>query len=188
MTSTKRNTNISVAFVLVVFFFVGCGLTGFHQIVDTKEYEDGELVRATRRMTKAQFPEHAREGSSITTDSDRTQLAVGATYPPPKATTATETITAKGGMVLAGLFAVAAIGLVVARVWFPFIPLIAPMACAGASMVFFFMPTLVDKYGGYILLGLAGVALWAGYEGWHQRKLQKQDPNPIPKEDGDVID
>jgi 4-amino-4-deoxy-L-arabinose transferase-like glycosyltransferase len=77
---------------------------------------------------------------------------------------------------MASAFAIGAVVLLVGRFKFPIIPLIAPVACGCASIAFFSLPTILDRYSREIAIVGAIVLVWTIYETWHQRRLHKADP------------
>jgi hypothetical protein len=142
------------------------------------------MGRVTDRIdtkTKVLLPETPKNTSNIKVSDSGVDAKISASYAPPVPDITAEK-TAESGMILAGLFATAAVVFLALRFTiFPIIPLIAPIACGAASAIFFMLPTVVDRHSGKIILGLLAALAWSVYEGWHQDKLHKKDP-PKKKE------
>jgi hypothetical protein len=144
-----------------------------------KEYDrDGELAKLTEESVSVSLPDALKDVSTAVITDTGVSATISGEYEPP-VPNVTQEKTVEAGMYLAGIFAIAAVGMLVARFWFPFIPMIAPIACGGAAAAFFMLPTLIDEYSAEIMLIGGGVILWVIYEAWHQRKLQKADPRKL---------
>lgn len=162
--------------VLILLAIAGCATVGVLRDRTVTEYDQaGRKVRTIREKTRVDLPDESKDNSNIAISDSEVVATISGNYPPPVSDKVAEETT-ESGMYLAGLFAFISVGLFVARVKVPYIPLVAPFACAGASAAFFMLPTILDRYAAEIGIFAAVVVLWALYETWHQRRLHKADP------------
>jgi hypothetical protein len=138
---------------------------------------NGSEVYKGEIETTVYLPEGRSGDSPIKISDDGIEASMSGNFAPPERDDAIEGANETGGY-LTIIFAVAAVALLIARFWFPIIPLVAPLACGGASIMFFMLPTLLDRYSKEIMWVGGGVTLWVLYEAWHQRKLQTSEPPP----------
>jgi len=126
--------------------------------------------KGTKEVTVKQ-PSNAKEAAVIEVKEDGTVLVKnsssyqGASY--------TEKATTNWLMILGGLFALCAVGSFVARSYFPLIPSNAPMGLSVASAACFVMPTVINDYLLYVLIGAGLWAGWVYYSYRHNHKLKK---------------
>jgi len=177
---------------LLLIFATGCAIHGIVQTrTITEKFNDaGEVVERSDKSTKTILPKQLENNSKIEASGGDVSAEISGQQKPPVHDIVTEK-TAASGMILAGGFAAAAVALIALRfTFFPIIPLVAPIACGGASALFFMLPTVVDRHSGKITLGLAAALAWSAYEGWHQDKLHKKDPpsrGGTPNADNDPV-
>jgi hypothetical protein len=88
----------------------------------------------------------------------------------------TEKATVNWLMVFGGLFAAAAVLAAILRAKVPVIPSNAPVGLGIASAICFALPTVIDKYLLYILIGAAIWAVWIWYSYRHNVRLERQQP------------
>ena len=120
-------------------------------------------------------PTDAAEAATLTVEPDGTIIAkTPKTHQP---ASYTEKATVNGLMIFGGLFGVAAVVLFVFKGKFPLMPSNAPVGCALASAACYMLPTIIDKYLLYILLGAAGWLIWVLYSYRHNKKLHE---TPVP--------
>jgi len=122
--------------------------------------------------TKASLPNDSRDPSVIQIGAAGVTADISGTHKPDIVAKQTT----KSGMAMASMFALGAVVLLIGRFKFPFIPLIAPVACACAAVAFFTLPTILDRYSMQIAIAGAIVLIWAIYETWHQRRLHTAEP------------
>jgi hypothetical protein len=152
--------------LILVLCLVGCW-SGRGYLTRTVTKPDGTIAK-----TKIKLPSDPRDPSSIAITDDGVKVSMSGTFKPDIVAKQTT----RSGMYLASMFAVGAIVLLVGRFKFPFIPLIAPVACGCASVAFFVLPTIVDRYSTEIAIAGALVLIWTAYEAWHQRRLHSANP------------
>jgi len=162
--------------VVILLAIAGCATVGaWRERTVTKYDEAGNVVERTTEKTSVQLPDESKDNSNIAISDSEVVATISGNYPPPVSDKVANATT-QSGMYFAGAFAIGAVVLFIARVKFPIIPLVAPFACAGASVAFFMMPTLLDRYSAEIGICLAVLSAWAVYEAWHQRRLHNADP------------
>lgn len=165
-----------VAVIIAGCFSAGAKIMRRHTYTRT----NGEEVYKGEIETIVYLPEGRNEASPINITDDSVQSTLSGNYAPPKRDDAISGANKTSGFITI-IFGFAAVCLLIARFWFPMIPLIAPIACGGASITFFMLPTLLDRYSGYIMALGVGLVVWVGYEAWHQRRLQTSAPPPSDK-------
>ena len=120
-------------------------------------------------------PANAKEAAVIEVKEDGTVLVKnsssyqGASY--------TEKATVNYLMIIGGVFALLAVVCFALKAKFPLIPSNAPMGLSVASVTCFMLPTVIDNYLGYILIGAGIWAAWVYYSYRHNHKLKKLPHN-----------
>jgi hypothetical protein len=152
--------------IAILIALVGCfSSRGYLERIEKRK--DGSEVK-----TRIKLPGDVRDSTPITISADGVQANISGNHKPD----AVAKQTTRSGMAMASAFAFAAVGLLVVRFKFPIIPLIAPVACGCASVAFFVLPTIVDRYSTEIAIAGALVLIWTVYEAWHQRRLHAANP------------
>lgn len=130
--------------------------------------------RETKEITVKQ-PTNAKEAAVIEIKDDGTvRVQNSSSY---QGASYTEKATVNWLMIIGGLFALLAVACFVLRSYFPLIPSNAPMGLSVASAACFALPTVIDDYLGYILIGAGIWAAWVYYSYRHNHKLKKLPHN-----------
>jgi len=152
--------------ILLLLCLVGCW-SGRGYLTRTVTRADGTIAQ-----TKVKLPSDPRDPSSIAITDDGVRVSMSGTFKPDIVAKQTT----RSGMYLASAFAVGAIVLLVGRFKFPFIPLVAPVGCGCASVAFFALPTILDRYSFEIMIVGVAILVWTIYETWHQKRLHQAEP------------
>jgi len=152
--------------ILLLLCLVGCW-SGRGYLTRTVTRADGTIAQ-----TKVKLPSDPRDPSSIAITDDGVRVSMSGTFKPDIVAKQTT----RSGMAMASAFAIGAVGLLIGRFKFPIIPLIAPVACGCASIAFFSLPTILDRYSKEIAIAGAVILVWTIYETWHQKRLHQAEP------------
>jgi hypothetical protein len=181
---------MSVRILLVMLVLSASALLGGCQSAGVVSFEsrglEGDPPREVLRRIQLQTPQHPDKAGHLTVHPDGTVSV--STGSQPKISAASRSLgrlTWLGGLLLVGGILALAI-----RIKFPFLPFELGIGLAVSGVVLMVLPSLIETYLPYILIGLiASAAIVTIYRvnkaGLRLRQLDPADPTPDPLAPGD---
>jgi len=150
----------------------------------TTTTSDSDTVKeVVEEETEIKLPKNAKEQSVFSIKDEKGVRAVlPAVYEPAKADSVMNMLTGKS-FYLSIAVGVLALGCLVAKKWIPLIPSYAPVGLGGLSVALYVAPVLLDRYSGWLGLGVVGLAAWCVYGYLHNRKLKNSQSPEAEKND-----
>ncbi len=163
--------------LLICIVTAGCATSGTirRSIIRTTITDGDTVTEVIEETTEVELPTNPQNDSSFNlTDGQGVTATMPAVYPPPEEDRVIDSITDKSFIAACVCLALAGICFYLRLKMFPLIPSYAPIGLAALGGVFYIAPILLDRYAGYVAIGIVGLVVYCAYGYWHNKRLKEQ--------------